>query len=111
MYGIDEIKKRAKGKTSLIIFACIVVVAVLFNWLTGSQIMFGFPAEIITMLLSTVGGAVMKMWSQSNADKAEQQKALISRFKASEDSVANANGVSIERRNIFWPSGNMCGPQ
>ena len=36
MYGIDEIKKRAKGKTSLIIFACIVVVAVLFNWLTGS---------------------------------------------------------------------------
>jgi len=52
--------------------------------------MFGFPAEIITMLLSTVGGAVMKMWSQSNADKAEQQNALINRFKASEESVKNA---------------------
>ena len=52
--------------------------------------MFGFPAEIITMLLSTVGGAVMKMWSQSNADKAEQQNALINRFKASEESVDKA---------------------
>ena len=42
--------------------------------------MFGFPIEAITMILSTVGGAVMKMWSQGQADKAEQQKALIQRF-------------------------------
>tara|TARA_R110000744_G_scaffold7578_1_gene26256 strand:+ start:1144 stop:1257 length:114 start_codon:yes stop_codon:yes gene_type:complete len=33
MYDLEEIKKRAKGRTSLIIFACIVVVAVLINWL------------------------------------------------------------------------------
>ena len=36
--------------------------------------MFGLPLEIITMLGSTIGGAVMRIWSQSNADKAEQWK-------------------------------------
>ena len=34
--------------------------------------MFGIPMEVITMLGSTVGGAVMRIWSQANADKAEQ---------------------------------------
>jgi hypothetical protein len=52
--------------------------------------MFGLPVEVITLLLSTVGGAVMKMWSQSQQDKAEQQKALMQQFTASEDSVQNA---------------------
>jgi len=36
MYGLDELKKRATGRTSLIVFATIVVIAILFNWLTGS---------------------------------------------------------------------------
>lgn len=36
--------------------------------------MFGIPMEVITMLGSTVGGAVMRIWSQANADKAEQWK-------------------------------------
>ena len=36
--------------------------------------MFGLPLEVITMLGSTIGGAVMRVWSQSKADKAEQWK-------------------------------------
>ena len=33
MYSVDEMKKVAKGKTSMIVFGCIVVIAVLANWL------------------------------------------------------------------------------
>tara|TARA_R110000744_G_scaffold46167_2_gene102271 strand:+ start:893 stop:1006 length:114 start_codon:yes stop_codon:yes gene_type:complete len=33
MYGLEEIKKMAKARTSLVIFVCIVVVAVIANWL------------------------------------------------------------------------------
>jgi len=33
MYGLDEMKKMAKGRRSLVIFACIVVVGMLANWL------------------------------------------------------------------------------
>jgi len=42
--------------------------------------------EVMTMLGSTVGGAVMKGWSQANADKAEQFNRLISSHKESEGS-------------------------
>ena len=62
--------------------------------------MFGLPMEAITMLLSTVGGAVMKMWSQGQADKAEQQKQLLGRFTASEDSVENAR--KYDTPNAQW---------
>jgi uncharacterized membrane protein YfcA len=62
--------------------------------------MFGFPIEAITMILSTVGGAVMKMWSQSQSDKAEQQKALLQRFSASEDTVENAR--KYQNPNAQW---------
>tara|TARA_R100000951_G_scaffold102029_1_gene93955 strand:- start:628 stop:1050 length:423 start_codon:yes stop_codon:yes gene_type:complete len=40
--------------------------------------MFGLPLELITMLFSTVLGGVMSIWGQSNKNKAEQQKLLIS---------------------------------
>ena len=33
MYSVEQIKKVATGKTSLIVFACIVVVAIVANWL------------------------------------------------------------------------------
>jgi uncharacterized membrane protein YfcA len=62
--------------------------------------MFGFPIEAITMILSTVGGAVMKMWSQAQSDKAEQQKALLQRFSASEDTVENAR--KYQNPNAQW---------
>ena len=62
--------------------------------------MFGLPIEMITMILSVVGGAVMKMWSQAQSDKAEQQKALMQRFSDSEDSVSNAR--NYQNANAQW---------
>jgi uncharacterized membrane protein YfcA len=52
------------------------------------------------MILSVLGGAVMKMWSQSQKDKADQQKALIQRFSASEDSVESAR--AYQNPNAQW---------
>lgn len=34
MKSVDEMKKMAKGRTSLVVFAVIVIVGVLYNWLT-----------------------------------------------------------------------------
>jgi uncharacterized membrane protein YfcA len=62
--------------------------------------MFGLPVEMITMVVSVVGGSVMKMWSQGQSDKADQQKALIQRFSASEDSVQNAR--NYQNPNAQW---------
>jgi uncharacterized membrane protein YfcA len=62
--------------------------------------MFGLPMEAVVMLVSTVGGAVMKMLSQSQADKAEQQKALIQRSEVSESSLQNAR--SYDTPNAQW---------
>jgi len=36
--------------------------------------MFGLPIEAISMLGSTAMGGIMKMWGQSQADKAEQDR-------------------------------------
>lgn len=52
------------------------------------------------MIVSVLGGAVMKMWSQSQSDKAEHQKALIQRFSASEDSVQAAR--NHQNPNAQW---------
>ncbi len=62
--------------------------------------MFGLPIEAITMILSVVGGAFMKMWSQSQADKAEQQKLLMAQFSAQEESVASAR--AYQNPNANW---------
>jgi len=62
--------------------------------------LFGLPMEAITMMGSTLGGAAMKMWSQSQADKAEQQKQLMTRFEASEGSVDKAR--SYDTPNAQW---------
>lgn len=62
--------------------------------------MFGLPMEMITMIFSVLGGAVMKMWSQAQSDKADQQKALIQRFSASEDSVQAAR--NYQNPNAQW---------
>ena len=62
--------------------------------------MFGLPIEAITMILSVLGGAVMKMWSQAQSDKADQQKQLMSRFSASEDSVNSAR--AYDTPNAQW---------
>jgi hypothetical protein len=62
--------------------------------------MFGAPLEVITMLASLVGGAVLKLWSQSQKDKAEQQAQLLARFTASEDSVQGAR--NYDTPNAQW---------
>ena len=40
--------------------------------------MFGLPLELITMLFSTILGAVMSIWGQNTKNKNEQQKMMIS---------------------------------
>jgi len=62
--------------------------------------MFGLPMEMITMILSVVGGAVMKMMSQAQADKADQQKSLMSQFSASQGSVDAAR--AHQNPNAQW---------
>lgn len=34
MKSVDEMKKMAKGRTSMVVFAIIVIVAVIYNWMT-----------------------------------------------------------------------------
>ncbi len=62
--------------------------------------MFGLPIEAITMILSVAEGAFMKMWSQSQADKAEQQKLLMAQFSAQEDSIESAR--AYQNPNANW---------
>jgi len=61
--------------------------------------MFGIPTEVITMLGSTIGGAIMKGWSQANADKAEQFNRMISGFKEEEGSREAARAFSNPNAN------------
>jgi hypothetical protein len=61
--------------------------------------MFGLPMEIITMLGSTLGGAVMRIWSQSNADKAEQWKMALEAGRENELSKSAAREWSTPHAN------------
>ena len=62
--------------------------------------MFGLPIEVITMLISVIGGAVMRMWSQSQSDKADQQKMLMAQFSAGQESVESAR--AYQNPNAQW---------
>ena len=61
--------------------------------------MFGIPLEVITMLGSTVGGAVMRIWSQANADKAEQWKMALEAGRENELSKSAAREWSTPHAN------------
>ena len=61
--------------------------------------MFGIPMEVITMLGSTLGGAVMRIWSQSNADKAEQWKMALEAGRENELSKSAAREWSTPHAN------------
>ena len=61
--------------------------------------MFGIPMEVVTMLGSTVGGAVMRIWSQSNADKAEQWKMALEAGRENELSRSAAREWSTPHAN------------
>ena len=62
--------------------------------------MFGLPLEVITMLASLIGGAVLKLWSQAQQDRAEQQALLIERLNASESTVQSAR--QYDTPNAQW---------
>jgi|TARA_B100000035_G_scaffold148704_1_gene126768 uncharacterized membrane protein YfcA len=62
--------------------------------------MFGLPLEVITMIVSTLGGAFLKLMAQSQQDRAEQFKMATQRFKASEDSISNAR--KFQNPNANW---------
>ena len=62
--------------------------------------MFGLPIEAITMIISVIGGAVMKMWSQSQSDKADQQRMLMAQFSAGQESVDSAR--AYQNPNAQW---------
>jgi hypothetical protein len=61
--------------------------------------MFGLPLEVITMLGSTIGGAVMRVWSQSKADKAEQWKMALEAGRENELSRSAAREWSTPHAN------------
>ena len=53
--------------------------------------MFGLPVESISMLGSTALGGVMKMWAQSQADKADQHKMMLGYNKSIQEGVDSAS--------------------
>jgi|TARA_R100000951_G_scaffold85968_1_gene73661 hypothetical protein len=61
--------------------------------------MFGIPMEVITMLGSTIGGAFMRVWSQANADKAEQWKMALEAGRENELSKSAAREWSTPHAN------------
>ena len=62
--------------------------------------MFGLPVEAISMLGSTALGGVMKMWAQSQADKAEQHQMLMGYNKSIQEGVDSASNYHIP--NSAW---------
>lgn len=62
--------------------------------------MFGLPVEAISMLGSTALGGVMKMWSQSQADKAEQHKMMLQANRQVQESVDSAR--AYQNPNAAW---------
>ena len=62
--------------------------------------MFGFPLELVTMALSTVAGGFMKMWSQSQADKADQFNRLVTQFK--EEEISKERAANLTSPEASW---------
>jgi hypothetical protein len=56
--------------------------------------------EIITMIISTVGGAWIKLHAQSQADKAKQHEMAIQRDKYIRESVNDARAYNSA--NVSW---------
>ena len=61
--------------------------------------MFGIPLEVITMLASLIGGAVLKLMAQAQQDRAEQLQAVITRHDKAEESIGNARGYQTANAN------------
>lgn len=52
--------------------------------------MFGLPIEAISMLASTLLGGLMKIWSQSQEDRAAEHKMLVAKNLQIEEGINNA---------------------
>tara|TARA_R110000822_G_scaffold63674_1_gene156292 strand:+ start:548 stop:994 length:447 start_codon:yes stop_codon:yes gene_type:complete len=62
--------------------------------------MLGLPIEAVSMLGATALGGVMKMWSQSQADKAEQHKMMLEGNRRIQATVDSAR--SYQNPNAAW---------
>ena len=62
--------------------------------------MFGLPIEAVSMLGSTALGGIMKMWSQSQADKAEQHKMMLQANQQVQKTVDSAR--AYQNPNAAW---------
>ena len=62
--------------------------------------MLGLPVEAISMLGSTALGGVMKMWSQSQADKAEQHKMMLQANQQVQEGIDSAR--AYQNPNAAW---------
>lgn len=62
--------------------------------------MFGLPLEVITMMMSTLGGAFLKMWSQSAEDKTRAHEMLLNLHTAKEDFRQSAR--AYQNPNAAW---------
>ena len=66
--------------------------------------MFGLPLELITMLFSTVLGAVMSIWGQNTKNKAKQQEMMISGMQEARDHGKTDTHFAWTRRLIALSS-------
>lgn len=62
--------------------------------------MFGIPVEAISMIGSTMLGGLMKMWGQSQQDKAEQWKMMMAQNAAVQESIQSAR--AMQNPNAAW---------
>ena len=64
--------------------------------------MFGLPLELITMLFSTVLGAVMSIWGMSMKAKEANNRMLIERANFRKEAVAEARNAGKEDKHFAW---------
>jgi len=64
--------------------------------------MFGLPLELITMLFSTVLGAVMSIWGMSMKAKEANNRMLLERANFRKEAVAEARNAGKEDKHFAW---------
>ena len=64
--------------------------------------MFGLPLELITMLFSTVLGAVMSIWGMSMKAKEANNRMLLERANFRKEAVAEARNAGKEDKHFVW---------
>ena len=62
----------------------------------------GLPLELITMLFSTVLGAVMSIWGMSMKAKEANNRMLLERANFRKEAVAEARNAGKEDKHFAW---------